>query len=301
MVINHQNLNILRQGYKTNFQQGIESVTPLWQKIALKSPSTTSLENYGFLDGLTGMKEWIGERQFHALKERNCQIVNKTWSDGVTVPRTAVEDDKFGLYSNAFRMLGESSIEHPDQLVWELAINGFDDTNGLAWDGQYFFDADHLTWNKAGKETTFSNTGGGSGAAWFMADLSKTYMKPIIFQSRTSLELVAQDRNTDTSVFEQDDYRYGARARYNAGFGMFQLIHGSKATLDEAAVVSGRTNMMSQRKPSGAKLNINTNTLIVGPSNLQAALDIAQADRKANGQTNVWRGRFTVLEVPYLD
>ena len=299
MVINHATLQSLRTAVRTELQRGIESVEQLYTKVAMTIPSTTLLNTYGWMEGLPGVQEWIGQREFGNLKERAMQVQNKLWTSGISIKRTAIEDDNLGMYTPAINMLGSEAAEHPEILFWDVLENGFDATYGLAWDGQYFIDADHLTWDANGNETTFSNDGGGAGAAWFLADLSRP-VRPMIFQRRTEIELQVQDRPEQDSVFELDEYRYATRARYNVGYGLFQFIYGSKDTLNETNVVAGRTGLMSQHKPSGAKLRVQPNTIICGPSNLQAALEIAQAERKANGETNVWRGRFQVIEVPYL-
>ena len=125
----------------------------------------------------------------------------------------------------------------------------------------------------------------------------------MIFQNRRALAFTAKDKQDDDNVFERSEYLYGADARYNAGYGLFQTIYGSKQTLDAAAVNAARIAMAAQRKPSGAKLNMNFNTIIVGPSNLGAALTIADAQLvqgSSAGISNIWAGRFQVLEVPYL-
>jgi phage major head subunit gpT-like protein len=302
MVINNTVLAALRTTFRNDFQRGLESVPKLRERVSTMVPSTTALNTYGWLEGMPGMREWIGERLIHNLKERAYQLSNKTWESTVGVRREDIEDDNLGIYGPTMQMLGAEAGEHPELLVWDLLLAGFAATKGLAWDGQYFFDSDHLTWDANGAETTFSNTGGGSGAAWFLADLSKP-LKPVIFQERRKLAFTAKDRMEDDNVFERSEYQYGCDARYNAGFGLFQTIYGSKDTLSEANVVAGRTALMGQRKPSGAKLNLNPNTIICGPSNLAAALKIADAQLVASGNagvSNVWAGRFQVLEVPYL-
>lgn len=304
MIVNSSTLSALRTTFRSEFQRGVESVPALRERVSTVVPSTTALNTYGWLEGLPGMREWIGPRLIHNIKERAYQISNKTWESTIGVRREDIEDDNLGIYGPMMQMLGAEAQEHPELLVWNLLAGGFDATYGTAWDGQYFFDSDHLTWDANGNETTYSNTGGGSGAAWFLADLSKP-LKPIIFQNRRNLSFTSKDRMEDDNVFERSEYLYGSDARYNAGYGLFQTIYGSKATLDAAAVTAARVAMMGQRKPSGAKLNLNPNTIITGPSNLAAALTIADAQMVANtagtaGVSNIWAGRFQVLEVPYL-
>jgi len=299
MILNNTVLQALRTTLRAEFQRGIESVPALRERVSTIVPSTTALNTYGFLDGLPGMREWIGGRLMHNAKERAYQISNKTWESSLSVRRDDIEDDVLGMYGMLAQQLGAEASEHPELLVWDLLTAGFAGTKGLAWDGQFFFDTDHLTWDANGNETTYSNTGGGSGAAWFLADLSKP-LKPVIFQTRRALAFTAKDKQEDDNVFERSEYVYGVDARYNAGYGLYQTIYGSKDTLTADHVDAARVAMMAQRKPSGAKLSLNPNTIICGPSLLGDALEFAKAERLANGASNVWAGRYDVLEVPYL-
>ncbi|MEN6372304.1 MAG: Mu-like prophage major head subunit gpT family protein [Armatimonadota bacterium] len=51
-------------------------------------------------------------------------------------------------------------------------------------------------------------------------------VKPIIFQSRVPVEFSALE-GTSENGFMRDQYIYGVRARYNAGFGLWQTAYGS--------------------------------------------------------------------------
>ena len=62
---------------------------------------------------------------------------------------------------------------------------------------------------------------------WFVIDSSRA-VKPIILQERSDvpLEFQARENPDDPSVFDRDEYLYGARARYNVGFGLWQTCYG---------------------------------------------------------------------------
>ncbi|MEN6521272.1 MAG: Mu-like prophage major head subunit gpT family protein [Armatimonadota bacterium] len=51
-------------------------------------------------------------------------------------------------------------------------------------------------------------------------------VKPIIFQSRVPVEFAALESASENG-FMRDQYIYGVRARYNAGFGLWQTAYGS--------------------------------------------------------------------------
>lgn len=60
---------------------------------------------------------------------------------------------------------------------------------------------------------------------WFLL-ATKWVVKPIIFQSRIPVEFTALEAASENG-FMRDQYIYGVRARYNAGFGLWQTAYGS--------------------------------------------------------------------------
>lgn len=61
---------------------------------------------------------------------------------------------------------------------------------------------------------------------WFLFDLSKS-LKPYIYQDRVSAEFIQRTDPKSDSVFIQDEYQYGGRARYTIANGIWQLAYGS--------------------------------------------------------------------------
>lgn len=60
---------------------------------------------------------------------------------------------------------------------------------------------------------------------WFLL-ATKWLVKPVIFQSRVPVDFSALE-GTSENGFMRDQYIYGVRARYNAGFGLWQTAYGS--------------------------------------------------------------------------
>ena len=54
-------------------------------------------------------------------------------------------------------------------------------------------------------------------------------IKPVILQSRTPVEFAALEADSE-SGFMRDEYIYGVRARYNAGYGLWQMAYGSQVS-----------------------------------------------------------------------
>jgi len=260
----------------------------------------TSEEKYAWLGKLPGMKKWIGERVVNQLAQHDYALVNEDYEDTVGVPRNDIEDDKYGVYAPLFALMGNAVAAHPDEVVWPLLKNAFDDTYGLCYDGQYLIDSDHPVLDADGKETSVSNDGGGSGTAWFLAEL-KGRVKPLIFQRRKRADnIVRLDADTDEPVFRRNEIEYGVHCRDVAGYGWWQGIYGSKQTLDAGAYETARQKMIEFKGDYGRPLGIMPDTLIVPPSLEGEARRIVGTDRKTGGATNEWYNTAEVLMVPWL-
>lgn len=298
LIINNATLTTLAQGFNAAFLRGFGSVAPSWQQVAMEITSTSDAENYGWMKDLPGMREWIGQRVYNNLEATPAQLKNKSWEHTIAVKRDHIEDDKLGIYANLYSMQGEIVARHPDDLVWGLLPAGF---NTRGFDGQYFFDTDHATFNRAKAEVSWSNTQGGSGAPWFLMDLSRSFMKPLIFQMRRKPQFVPRTDPKDPHVFDHAEFVFGADGRYNAGFGFHQLAVGSRMDLDAASFEDARIRLASQFRPDGSPLGVVGTHLVVGSSNEAAALELLEAERNAAGATNVWRNRAKLIVSPWLE
>ncbi len=283
MLITPSAISALQQGFNAAFKDGFGAVTPTWPLIAMDIPSTTQVENYGWMKTLPGMREWIGQRVVNSLESAAAQVVNKNWEHTIGVDRNHIADDKLGIYTPMLKMQGEAVALHPNELVWGLLAAGFA-TRGF--DGQYFFDSDHIGYTAAGAEASWSNTGGGAGAPWVLADLSRAHMKPLIFQERQKPEFVSLTDARDANVFLNREFLYGADARYVAAFGFHQLAYGSKADLDAAGFTAARLALETQRRPDGSPLPVQATHLICGPSRRAEAEALLNAQFLAAGASN---------------
>lgn len=298
MIITKPVLQALAQGFNAAFQRGFGSVAPSWSQVAMQIPSTSDAENYGWLKDLPGMREWVGQRVYLNLEATAAQIKNKKWEHTIAVKADNIKDDKLGMYNNLFAIQGEIVGRHPDDLVWGLLPNGF---TVKGFDGQPFFDADHASFDRDGKEVSWSNKQSGAGKPWFLMDLSRSYMLPLIFQLREAPVFVSRTALEDSHVFDHDEYVFGAHARYNAAFGFHQLAFGSTDTLSVANYKSAREALATQFRSDGSPLGVQATHLVVGPSNEAAARELLEADRNASGATNVWRNTAKLIVSPWLE
>lgn len=298
LIVNNATLTTLAQGFNAAFLRGFGSVAPSWMQVAMEISSSSDAENYGWMKDLPGMREWVGPRVYNNLEAAAASLKNKPWEHTIAVKRDHIEDDKLGIYANLFSIQGEIVARHPDDLVWGLLPNGFA-TKGF--DGQYFFDTDHASFNRAKAEVSWSNTQGGSGKPWFLMDLSRSFMKPLIFQMRRKPQFVPRTDPKDPHVFDHAEFVFGADARYNAGFGFHQLALGSKQDLDATNYEAARVSLAAQFRPDGSPLGVQATHLIVGPSNEAAARELLVSERDTAGATNKWKGTAQLIVCPWLE
>ena len=291
MQLTSANIRALQVGFNTTFNNAFTEAVSDYDKIAMTTASTHSQETYAWMGKTTQFREWLGDRVIQNLSASDYTIKNRKFENTIGVDRDDIEDDSYGVYSPMIAQMGQDAKTHPDTLIFDLLKNGFTNT---CYDGQYFFDTDHPVGSG-----TVSNSGGGSGAPWFVLDVSKA-IRPFIFQKRRDYKFTAMDKLDDEVVFTTEKYRYSVDARVNAGYGLWQMAYGSKQTLDATNYAAARAAMRSIKGDNGKVLNINPMLLVVPPSLEATALQLLNAESNANGSTNVLRGTAQLLVTPWL-
>lgn len=292
MIINKANLSIIYTAVKTAFNKGLKDATEYQSRIATVVPSSTKEENYKWLGQFPRLQKWIGDRTVKNLKAHSYSITNEKFESTIAIPRDDIEDDTYGVLTPLFEEMGHAAKTHPDELVFGLLAQGFDQ---LCYDGQNFFDTDH----KVGDESV-SNMQAGAGVPWYLLDTNRP-LKPIIFQKRRDYDLKSRQDETAESTWLRDEYEYGVDARVNAGFGLWQLAFGSKADLTEANFDAALEAMMALKSDEGRPLGVRPNLLVVGPKNRAKANKAIEVMNKEGGASNPNYKAVEVLVVPWLE
>lgn len=296
MDITRVNLDNLYTGFSARFNGALLGYTPRWERVAMLAPSTTAQNQYAWLGQMKGMREWVGDRHIAALARDGYKIENLPFENTVRVKRTDIEDDNYGTYSPMFADLGQTAAEQPDLLVYGLLAGAF---TTECYDGQYFVDTDHPVLAADGSSTTYSNSGGGSGTPWFLM-CTKKAVKPLIFQDRKKPNLVRKDKEDDDNTFLAGDFVYGVDMRCNAGFGLPQLVYGSKQELNAENYEAARASIMTRVGSHGRKLNLVPDLLVV-PSALEGrARRLLKNELIPTGGTNEWFGTAELHVEPLL-
>ena len=296
MIINTSSLQDLFVAFHAAFKAAFSEAPAHFMRIAMKTNSSTEEEIYAWLGQFPAMREWLGDRHIKGLQAHDFKIKNRKFESTVAVPRDKIEDDRYGVFAPMFSEMGRLAKQHPDELIFSLLADG---ENALAYDGQPFFDTDHVSWDAAGKEAAVSNLQAGALEPWYLFDTSKV-VKPLIWQERVPYEFRALNKPEDENVFMRDEHLYGVRARVNAGVGLWQLALKSKGDLTDANYEAARAAMMALRGDGGRLLGIMPNLLIVPPALEAKARKLIVAATGDAGASNVWANSAELIVVPQL-
>ena len=208
-LVNASTLIALQKGFRGIIQVAIDSADPMWKKVAMEVPSEVLTEEYHWLGSVPKMKEWLGNKQIDQLRGASYLLTNKEWESTFGIKRVHIETDSLGMYRPKIMSLGDEAMRHPDELLSTIRLAGNTST-GLCFDGQQFYDTDHV-WGDSG---TLSNkvTGTGVTAAAVRADYytAKARMRsfrddknrPLITKAGT-MDLVATIPPALEGVFEE--------------------------------------------------------------------------------------------------
>ena len=302
MIVTAASVAALQVGFKKNFQDAFTATRPEsdFNKVATVITSTSKSETYGWLGKFPKMREWVGDREIKNMAAHGYAIVNKDFEATVDVDRNDIEDDNLGVYNPLMQEMGVSAAQQPDDLTFGLLAKG---ATELCYDGQYFFDTDHPSFDKTGTANTVSNidtSGDAANAYWYLLDVTRP-LKPLVYQERKKAQFVAKtDPNTSDKVFMSKKFIYGADARCNVGFGLWQMAYASNATLNGDNLDAAIEKMRSLRDSNGRPLGIKPSLLVVGPKLRSAANKTVKVMLGAGGASNANYNAVDVLDTPWL-
>lgn len=296
MIINSGNLAVLFRAFKTSFQKAFHAAPSQWEKVATRVPSSTAVNDYGWLGQIPGMREWVGDRLINNLRQHDYSVRNRSFENTVGVDRDHIEDDQYGIYGPMFEMLGQTAKEQPDILIFGLLAAG---AATACYDGQNFFSLTHSVLDAQGAVQNVPNMIAGANTPWYLLDTRRP-LKPLIFQDRKAANFVALQNDKDENVFMRKEYLYGVDMRCNVGFGFWQMAVQSQAALDAPGFAAADLMMSQFTKDYGQPLGVAPNLLVCGPSNKAAAKAVIEAQYLAGGGTNVNYKSVDLLVVPWL-
>lgn len=301
MIVTSASVAALQVGFKKNFQDAFSANRPNsdFNQVATTIVSSSKSETYGWLGKFPKMREWVGDRVIKDMAGFGYSILNKDFEATVGVDRNDIEDDNLGHYSPLFQEMGMSAAQQPDDLTFGLLKAG---ATTLCYDGQYFFDTDHPSFDEAGAAITVSNVdvSGGVAPFWYLLDTSRP-LKPLIYQERKKPEFIAKtDPKASDSVFMSKEFLYGVDARCNVGFGLWQLSYASNAALNGDNLDAAIQAMRGLKDSNGRPLGVKPNLLVVGPTLRSAANKTVKVMLGEGGASNSNFEAVDVLDTVWL-
>lgn len=141
LTVNRANLDTVFNGLKTLFNNALVAQTGTWQETAMEVPSSGAGEDYAWLSRFPRFRKWVGDKVIKNLAGTKYTVKNEDWETTIAIARNDLEDDRLGLYNIQARSAGASAGELHDLIVDSLKNGAF---TQLCYDGQYYYDTDHV-------------------------------------------------------------------------------------------------------------------------------------------------------------
>lgn len=132
---------VLEKGLKTTFFMAYNAAMPIYPDLTTEVPSKAKDEKYGWLGTAPSMREWVDERVPKGLLDHEYTITNAHYEASIEVDLDDFEDDQTGMINIRVQDMGTRARRHPDSELATLVEAG---SSSLCYDGQYFFDTDHV-------------------------------------------------------------------------------------------------------------------------------------------------------------
>jgi phage major head subunit gpT-like protein len=149
MAIDIASAQVKLRDLTAKFDNRVAAATPFYPTVCYDASSVRTSEKYGWIGNMPGMREWLGERQFSELRAANFVLENKHWESSLLIKKTDLADDNLGQYGPVLEQLGIEAAHHPDELWFSVLEQG---ESTACFDGQFFFDTDHV-WGNSGTQS----------------------------------------------------------------------------------------------------------------------------------------------------
>lgn len=109
--------------------------------LSMEFSSNQTVEEYKWLGMAPAMREWVGGRHAKGFRENGFEIRNKHFEATLEVMVRELRRDKTGQIELRVKELAQRAQTHWASLLSTLILGG---TTTEAYDGQFFFDTDHV-------------------------------------------------------------------------------------------------------------------------------------------------------------
>ena len=150
-LLDNENLNANSDFFR-GYGEGIDGSWAL--RTGSLIPSNSEVEDYGWIGTSPQMSLWEGEALMQQLPNYKAALRNKEYLSGIKVSKADLRRDKTGVISQRIVGLGRNASRHWEKFTSDLmlaaetdgsaTIDGSNDLSSQAFDGQAFFDTDHV-------------------------------------------------------------------------------------------------------------------------------------------------------------
>lgn len=133
-------------GARTGFLQAVQRREYPWQRVAMQFNMTAKSQELVDLGAapMPQVSDDAGGVTVTEFVEKSITVTPESWDITVKISQNSIDDDQTGTLDRKVRSAGDNFQKHINKRVF-AALNGGDGTTyGLAYDGQDFFDSDHV-------------------------------------------------------------------------------------------------------------------------------------------------------------
>lgn len=103
--------------------------------------SNQASEEYAWIGASPAMQEWIGQRKAKGFAEYDFTIKNKKFEASIEIPVRWMNRDKFNMIETRIAEMVQRAQAHWAKLLANLIVSG---ESAVCYDGQFYFDTDHV-------------------------------------------------------------------------------------------------------------------------------------------------------------
>lgn len=127
------------------FFKRIENAPSWTGLVALDVPTLgANPDTFGFLDSAPAATKWQGPRRIKDVTGRRIVVTRDRYESSIQIKADDMQRDQTGACQRAAGQLGDRMLSLHHKLLSTLIVEGDTSTYGTAYDGQYFFDTDHV-------------------------------------------------------------------------------------------------------------------------------------------------------------
>lgn len=135
----------LTVGARTGFLTSMKDTVLPWQQISTTFQMSAAQNELVDLGAAPMPKESKSGVTIQDFIEKNIPVSAKNWDITVWISQNSIDDDQTGMLQPKVRSAGRNFQKHINQEVFKALNAGDDNTQyGLGYDGQDFFDSDHV-------------------------------------------------------------------------------------------------------------------------------------------------------------